>query len=434
MGIEKLKKYINNENLTVYENYTLDNIKTLLSVFDNPQDSLNIIHIAGTNGKGSVAFMLNSIFIKAGYKTGLFTSPHLLRINERIKINNSEISESDLGMYSNESCDVIDKHEKMEPTFFDIITQIALKYFRERGTEIVILETGLGGRLDSTNIVKPLISIITDISLDHISTLGDNINSIVFEKAGIIKEMTPVVTTNTNKETVKLLAEKSTEMNADFFCYNWNFYAEKIRQREGILSYDYCMNNIEINKKLEGITLNTYADFQVKNSSAAITAALLLMKKFTNITPGVIIRGLSEATIPGRFQVLSEEPFIIFDPAHNREALTSITGILKKYFASKKIIVIISLMKDKDCVKILDIINELTGNIIYFQQDDRRGYRPLEEKDNIKIPVIVETKDGLIKALKKVTGRNVLFFFTGSFRIYKLACQCAEELKIQDTR
>ncbi len=431
MGIEKLDKYINNENLTAYENYTLDNIRSLLSAFGDPQDSLNIIHIAGTNGKGSVAFMLNSILIESGYKTGLFTSPHLLRINERIKINNCEISDNDLAGYTDESCEVIEKHVGMEPTFFDIITQIALKYFRDRGTEIVILETGLGGKLDSTNVVKPLVSIITDISLDHTSTLGDNINSIVSEKAGIIKEMTPVVTTNINNNTVKLLADRAAEMGADFFSCNRDFRAENIGQSGRTLSYDYSFENEKIRKKLEGVTLNTYADFQVRNSSAAITALLLLEKEFSDITGDMIIRGLLKAEIPGRFQVLSEDPLIIFDPAHNREALTGITGILKKHFASRKITVIVSLMKDKDYIKILDTINELTGNIIYLQQDDPRGYRPSEENDYKKIPVIVETKNELLKELKKAYEKDGLFFFTGSFRLYRLASECAEEFNNQ---
>jgi dihydrofolate synthase/folylpolyglutamate synthase len=428
MGIEKLDKYINNENLTVYDNYTLESIRTLLAEFGNPQDSLNIIHIAGTNGKGSVAFMLNSICIEAGYKTGLFTSPHLLRINERIKIDNREISANDLDKYSDESYEVIENHGEIEPTFFDIITQIALKYFRDMGTEIVILETGLGGRLDSTNVVKPLVSIITDISLDHTSTLGDTIKSIVAEKAGIIKKMTPVVTTNTQKETVTFLAERSEEMGAAFFSYNRDFRAEKISHTGKTLSYDYSIAHSDFDLKLEGITLNTYADFQVRNSSAAITSALILKNRFPKINNEVIIRGLSETKFPGRFQVLSEDPLIIFDPAHNREALISISEILKKHFASKNITVIVSLMKDKDYINILDTINQLTGNIIYFQQDDRRGYRPLEEKDYMNIPVIVETKDDLLKELIKKNEKNSLYFFTGSFRLYKLASECAEKL------
>ncbi len=429
MGIEKLDRYINNESLTVYENYTLENIINLMAALGDPQESLNIIHIAGTNGKGSVAFMLNSIFIEAGYKTGLFTSPHLLRINERIKINNREISDSDLDLYSDESCEIINKSPGMEPTFFDIITQIALKYFRDNNTDIVILEAGLGGRLDSTNIVNPLVSIITDISLDHISTLGDNINSIVSEKAGIIKEMTPLVTTNTDNEIVEFLAEKAKEKNADFFSYGRNFRAEEISRSGTALSYNYSFGKSGSNRKIPGVTLNTYADFQVRNSSAAITAALLLEKNFQNIRNHEIITGLAGAEIPGRFQVLSDDPLVIFDPAHNREALRSIVEILKKHFALKKIVIVVTLMKDKDCDEIFRAISEIADLIIYYQLDDPRGYRPSREEGFQKFSAVVENEDELLKELEKMREESMLFFFTGSFRLYKIASESAEKLK-----
>ncbi len=434
MGIEKLDRYINNESLTVYENYTLKSIINLMAAFGDPHELLNIIHIAGTNGKGSVAFMLNSIFIEAGYKTGLFTSPHLLRINERIKINNREISDRDLDLYSDESCEIIDRSPGMEPTFFDIITQIALKYFRDNNTDIVILEAGLGGRLDSTNVVTPLVSIITDISLDHISTLGDNIKSIVSEKAGIIKEMTPLVTTNTDSEIVELLAEKSKQKNADFFGYGRDFRAEKISQSGTTLSYNYIFEKKERKRKLPGVTLNTYADFQVRNSSAAITAALLLEDNFKNIGNHEIITGLAGAVIPGRFQVLSDDPFVVFDPAHNRQALRSIVEILKKHFTLKKIAIVITLMKDKDCEEILLAISEIADQIIYYQLNDPRGYRPLPEEGSLKFSAIVENEDELLKELEKIKEESTLIFFTGSFRLYKIASESAGKLNRDELR
>jgi len=191
---EKLSRFINNENRTNYSQ-DLDHVRAVLELAGNPHAAFQSIHIAGTNGKGSVAHMLNSIFMNSGYRTGLYTSPHLLEINERIKIQDENIPDQVFGGYVDDISASLDSTGIM-PTYFDVLTACAFRYFSENHVDIAVIETGLGGRLDSTNVVTPCCSVITGISLDHMDILGNTLEAIAREKAGIIKYKVPVVTAN----------------------------------------------------------------------------------------------------------------------------------------------------------------------------------------------------------------------------------------------
>jgi len=238
MNTDKLNTFINNENRTDFRQYGLDHVAKLLDHFGSPNRSITTIHVAGTNGKGSVAHMLNSIFMSAGYATGLYTSPHLLEINERIRIRNSAISDEDFARYVDEIVAYAGADPALHPTYFDILTVCAFRYFCDLRVDIAIIETGLGGRLDSTNVIVPLSTIITEISMDHVHILGNTLEEITREKAGIIKEKVPVVTSNTDPGILKILIETSYEMNAPIFSLNRDFSAKNIIERGAGYRYD----------------------------------------------------------------------------------------------------------------------------------------------------------------------------------------------------
>ncbi len=425
MGIEKLDKYINNENLTQYKYYTLESITELLNIFGNPHYNFKSIHIAGTNGKGSVAYYLNNIMINSGYKTALFTSPHLLKINERIRVNNADIENTLLDRYIDETVEVIDRTGTLKPTFFDIITLIAFRYFSDIKADIAVIETGLGGRLDSTNIITPLCSVITDISYDHSQTLGKSIEEITSQKAGIIKSNIAAVTSNNDPGILKLLEERSSRCKSRLYIFNRDFSVEVISPIDSGYTFNYILKYNDKINRINNVIINSTADFQIKNSSLAITCGLLVSNEMKNITPDTVRAGIKDTTIPGRFQILKEDPAVIFDPAHNEEALSAIIKALRKRFEDKKLFIIISLMKDKNYREIINKILEMKAPIIYYELDDERCYKPSLEQSTDKFYAIVNNEIKMTEILDEIIADNILFFFTGSFRLYKIAINYA---------
>jgi len=245
-----LNKYLNNEKKVNISNYGLNSIIHLLGHLKNPQKNFKSLHIAGTNGKGSTAFMIASILQKSGYKTGLYTSPHLLRINERIKINLTDINDELLLRYISE-IDRFSDSEGCVPTYFDVLTAAAFKYFSDEHVDIAVIETGLGGRLDSTNVVTPELSIITDISLDHTRILGDNLRDITIEKCGIIKPGVPVITSNTDPEILTVIDEFSRRLDSELYAYSRNFFTCNITNEKNYLSKPNIDNAVKANREKE---------------------------------------------------------------------------------------------------------------------------------------------------------------------------------------
>lgn len=426
MGIEKLSRFINNENLVEYKDYTLSNIISLLEQFGNPHQMIRCIHIAGTNGKGSTAYMLNSILINSGYTTGLFISPHLIRINERMQINNREIDDSALDRYIDDILQCLERNKNITPTYFDIITLIGFLFFRDNKADVAVIETGLGGRLDSTNVITPLCSVITDISLDHIYILGDSLEAIVAEKSGIIKPGIPCVTSNSGGAAEKILSKKCREMNSDIFIYEKDYHTGNIRHIDDGYDYDYTLNTGSGQTIIRDIRLNLRGIFQIRNSSMVITAILAIQKYFPGITIESIKKGLSHLKIPGRFQVLSLNPTIIFDPAHNTGAIEAILGIIDERYRGRNIFYILTLMKDKEYDKILSMILDRGSNIVYYELDDSRAYKPSIDMGKHRIQTIVKDRKDIVKFVHDNNKSDAVFIFTGSFRLYETALDCAQ--------
>jgi dihydrofolate synthase / folylpolyglutamate synthase len=425
--LKNLDILANNEKTSGgFKNYNLKDIIYLLKVFGNPHKTFKTIHIAGTNGKGSVAHMLNSILIAGGRKTGLYTSPHLQRITERIKINDKEIPLNKLKKYTDELFEVLEKNNKVHPTYFDALTLFALRYFSEKKVDIAIIEVGLGGRLDSTNVINPEISVITDISLDHIHILGNTVREIAREKAGIIKKHGKLITSNQSRDVIDVLSKKSKEQSADMHAFNRDFFAFNIRNENQQITYDFTINTEEI-VTIKNITLKTAGRFQIINSSLAIASIILLRKSGVIINESEMKKGLLDVNIPGRMQQLSQKPVILFDPAHNPAAMNATLNAVKEKYPGKKINAVVSFMIDKDYSTMFRILKKnINGKILYYELNDKRCFKISEYNYKNKKSICRDIEstnnfDELSRIISKLIKIYSVLLITGSFRLYEIA-------------
>lgn len=346
----------------------LDRVKSVLQKFGNPQDSFKSIHIAGTNGKGSVSKIIYSLLRAHGVKTGLFSSPHLTRFTERILVNDEEISESD----------VVRLVEKIKPfgdelTFFEYITVMAFLYFQEKQVDYAVLETGMGGRLDSTNVVTPTISVITSIGLDHQDYLGNDLKSIAGEKTGIIKEGVPVVSSSQEKEAEEVIKKKAEERGSQIFIYGRDFTGElKYMSFDGIIFnfYPSTSQPLEISPQPD-LYLSLSGIYQVENASVALKAFMTFFPLWDDLK---IRNALKNVIIPGRLEVISKEPLIILDIAHNPQAIRALIKTVR-FLTTKKPVVVFSIMKDKDLNGFLSEFEDYAEEIIFTSPQYERALK-----------------------------------------------------------
>jgi dihydrofolate synthase/folylpolyglutamate synthase len=431
---KKLNSLINNEMTghLGFRDYSLKNIISLLNYYNKPHKKIKTIHISGTNGKGSVAHMLHGILVSSGYKTGLYTSPHLLRINERIRINAKMITDKELNRYLEDLLSVLKRKGTIKPTYFDILTLFAFRYFYESRVDIAILETGLGGRLDSTNVVNPLISIITDISLDHVNVLGKTISEITYEKAGIIKKKSKIVTSNVKPDILNIIDAASQKTNSKLFTYTRDFRSINIKKIDkGGFSFDFLLEENATKKFLiENISLNSICRFQVKNASLAIASSLLL--DGFHIRDAHIKRGILRSKVPGRLHVLLRDPLIIFDPAHNPVALNAVIKALSDNYPDKKHIAVIAFMKDKNYRSMFKQLDKFADVLLYYELDDmrslkltKREYMHLQASNKL---LSFNNLEDLLAALKGRIDKDSLILFSGTFRLYEIAKKTSSRL------
>jgi len=413
-----LQSLANNESLASnYTHYSPDTIVSVLNLLSNPQHKLPCIHIAGTNGKGSTAYMIAAILQAAGYTVGLYTSPHLIRYNERITINGKEITDEEISEYS-QMLETLCKTHSYTPTFFDAFTIIAFLHFYN-SVDIAVIETGLGGRLDSTNVVNPLVSVITPISYDHTAILGTTLEEIAYQKAGIIKKHIPVVSAIQKPEVKEVLQREAILKQSPivFVNHDINFLIKS----QSPLTFDSEYNHTIFGeyKKIQNIHCSLMGDFQAANATVAIATALILKNNNWAIVPEHIYHAMSNLYIPGRSEVLSRKPLIIFDCAHNPEALENTLRNMCKQYANYEKIFCISFMKDKDVTKMLSIIQHFTSKpLLYLQIPDNRCYIPDEEIKNIfSMDVFTET-ESIANLIKPHLYSNTMIIFTGTFRLY----------------
>lgn len=320
-----------------YINLGLERISAVLDLLGNPQDKLKCIHVAGTNGKGSVCAIIASILTEAGMKTGLYTSPHIFEYTERIKINGCEISKDDFAKYIFEICEIADKND-IHLTEFEILTAVMFKYFSDNNVEVVVLETGLGGRFDATNVIKRnLCSIITHIDLDHTDRLGNTRSKIAFEKAGIIKPDCPVLTCEGYEE----IKDRADECNSLFVM---------------VAPYEDTAN------------LSLKGTCQQENLSLALAAVRLLFPKFPQ---SVIQDGIKSVKHPCRFQVCDNN--LIIDASHNPNGAMALRESLDFYYPDKKRCFVFGCLKNKDYKKMMEILFEKRDEIYFYHFNNKNS-------------------------------------------------------------
>lgn len=311
---------------------------TLLEAFGNPQQRVPFIHVAGTNGKGSTVNFMRELLMEAGVRVGAFTSPHLQKMNERLTIDSIDISDELLIAYVNDVATVIER-EQLEPNFFEIMTVLAWRYFAEQNVEIALIEVGIGGRIDSTNVATPLVSVITSIGFDHTDLLGNTLQSITHEKAGVIKPHVPVVTAVTQKEANELIAHIAAEQRAPHYAYDeqFTFVEERVDAQQQVGRITCSSRDVQVK-------LNMLGAHQQRNASVALQTVLLLPN--VTLIDAQVEAALTRAMWAGRFEQLLPNVFI--DGAHNEQGTAALIHTLTHALPNKNYHFIYAAMHDKD--------------------------------------------------------------------------------------
>ena len=393
---------------------SLSNLSAYLELANHPERNLRVIHIAGTNGKGSVSAYIDSILRQAGYTTALFTSPHLIKINERFRINFKECSDEELILAWCQVKSFMEKGEKQgfQPlTFFEILFLMGMIIFSQKEIDYCILETGLGGRLDATNVFEePLLTIITSISLEHTQILGDSIEAIAGEKAGIIKEGVPVIFDGSNETAAEVIRQTARAKRAPYYCISLE--SLKIHKITG-KTIDFCYTN---GYDVVDLKIPFPAEYQMMNASLAYRALSVLQVE-TGIGKAEIISAMEHTRWMGRMQ--QAEPFIYFDGAHNADGIAHFVKNVQK-IAEEKPVLLFSMMEEKnhkEAVKVL--CKEVSwDSIVLTRIPDSRGIDPLKLQDefmaNDRETVVIEDCAQAYRYVKEYRKDNQMVFCAGS--------------------
>ncbi|KNY28246.1 bifunctional folylpolyglutamate synthase/dihydrofolate synthase [Pseudobacteroides cellulosolvens] len=387
----------------------LENITALLSLMGDPHKSLKFIHVAGTNGKGSTVAFISSILMESGYKTGIYTSPYLERFTERIKIGIEEISDTDVARityFVKEKVDELIRNGGNHPTEFEIVTAVAFQYFFENNCDVVVLEVGLGGRFDSTNVIDcPLAAVITTISYDHMNILGDTLEKIAYEKAGIIKENTDVVLYPQSDEALKVFEE---------VCNDKNSRLNKILVSDFDILESSIWGSTFFHKKYGRFEIHIPGEHQAVNAVTALEAVNILKEKgFDRICETAVDRGLKKAVWPGRLEVVCKDPVFLIDGAHNREGALTLAKNLKEYFPGKRIIIIVGVLKDKDYKAIIEPLVPIASEFIAVKPQSNRGMEAQELAIILRsycneVSVSDRIEDAIRYSMKKVSKSGII--------------------------
>jgi len=391
----------------------LERIEYIAKKLDNPHKNYKIIHIAGTNGKGSVCKFLEAILSESGYKTGCYTSPHIQRFSERITINNKEISDENIVSLVEKIKPIADEMIKNNdtPTFFEIVTAMAFQYFSDEKVDFAVVEVGLGGNYDATNIVEPVVSVITNISLEHTDVLGKTIQDIALQKAGIIKDGVSVVTA-TEGEALKVIKNVAKEKNASI-----NIVNEKVWKR---ISFDLNGQEFHIKGALADYNVKTsmLGKHQGENIALAIVAIEKLQMNRVYIPETSIIEGVAKTTNTGRLEIVQHNPLVLLDGAHNPAGMNVLKEALKD-FEYDKIILVLGILSDKDINSMLSTIVPVADTIVVTRSHNNRACEPTKLKEMIetvykKNIVVKDHISDAIKYAESIVKKDDLICVTGS--------------------
>lgn len=330
----------------------LTNTIALCTHLGNPQKQFKSIHVAGTNGKGSTSHSLASIFQAAGYKTGLYTSPHLKSFTERIRINGQEINKEDVVEFVAINKGFLDQ---LQPSFFEMTVGLAFWYFAKEEVDIAIIEVGMGGRLDSTNVISPELCVITNIGFDHTQFLGDTLPLIAGEKAGIIKEAVPVVVSQTQKEIQSVFIQKAASMQANLVFADQRWEVRKIREA----AFRKASYTVKVGKEIFDLEFDLQGDYQRFNLPGILESVEQLRQQGWKLTKQALQLGLAHVSeytgLKGRWQILQTQPLTIADTGHNEAGILEVVNQLKNYTYSQ-LWMVIGMVNDKDISKVLELL------------------------------------------------------------------------------
>lgn len=392
----------------------LERVGELLGKLGDPQDSLRFVHVAGTNGKGSVCAMTDSVLRAAGYHTGLYTSPYLERFNERMVCDGEEISDEELAELTSYVKPFAEEMED-KPTEFELITAVAMLFFARHRCDPVVLEVGMGGRLDATNIIKtPLISVITGISLDHTAILGDTVAAIAREKAGIIKPGVPVIFGGESYEALEVIKDTAKACGCDFFAVD----REKIR----VTSCDLSGTGLEYAG--ERVKLGLLGLYQPYNAATVISVIQVLRHRGLDISDAALGKGMADAKWKGRFEKLSErDPLFLIDGSHNPEGIAAAIASIKHYFGEEKVCLLTGVLRDKDHKSMAKELSKVAADAFVIKPPNPRALEPsLYAKEFEECAVSAKPFDSISEAVKSAVGeakkRNIPLVALGSLYMY----------------
>ena len=406
-SIDECTEFIFKLRASTYKGEPLEAVRKILLELGNPHENVKFIHFAGSNGKGSTLNATRQILMQHGLRVGAFISPHLERVNERITINHEQITDAEFLSYANRVDEIIQKKlEGLYPSFFEIMTVIACLHFSSKTIDVALMETGIGGRIDSTNVITPEVSVITTISLEHTEILGDTIEKIAFEKAGIIKKEKPVVAGVKQIKAKEVIKQKAVECQSEAFLLNEEIKAENIKK--GFPQYfDFSFGSYQF----KNIPLAMQGEHQIDNAALAITASLLFDESIQGAT---ICEALQKAKWEGRFERLSEQ--IIIDGAHNSEGTDALIQTLKEVFPTKTYKFVYAALQDKDHELSIQMMDEVAASMSFTQIDLPRATKAYELASKSSHPNITIDENWLKLIESEISSLQAdeLLIITGS--------------------
>lgn len=386
----------------------------LLAQLGNPEKGMRFVHVAGTNGKGSTCSMLSSVLRCAGYNVGLYTSPYIVRFNERMQINGEPISDSELAEIVSLVKPIAEKMED-KPTEFELITAVAFLYYKRHNCDVVVLEVGMGGRLDSTNVIEsPLVSVITGIALDHTAVLGNTIQEIAFEKAGIIKKDCPVVYGGRDDIAFKVISDVAIANGCDVYRTQLDNLKINSVDIEGT-NFDYSF--------YLGLKLSLLGKYQLENAATVLETVKCLNKQGFMINVAAIQKGLASAKWRARFELLANNPPVIFDGSHNIQGVTAAADSIKQFFGDEKVALLMGVLADKDYKDMVGILSPLAEKVFAVTPDSPRALSS-EKLADVFLGFGVESRgynsisEGVASAYIYAKTQNVPLVMLGSLYMY----------------
>ncbi len=397
----------------------LEYVGHLLGLLGDPQDDFRSLHVTGTNGKGSTTAMVASILAEAGFRVGMFTSPHLSTFTERIQINGRQISVEDIMRFVDEIRPLCEEMEAdpglRNPTFFEIVTAMAFKYFSERGVDFAVLEVGMGGRLDATNVVKALVSVITNVSLEHTEVLGGTVLEIAEKKAGIVKEGGVLVTATQDDDVYTLFEKICAAVGSRIFRVGADIKFEKLSA--GLEGQRFRLEGIR--DEYEGLSLSLMGEHQLLNAAAAVGAEEARGVHGVNVPREAIERGLRKVSWPGRLEVVQRNPLVVLDGAKDVEAMKAVKEALLGEFSYERLVAVVSISTDKKIPQMMGELSQavdryvVTTHGVMGRATDPTLIVEEAEKSGKPSEIVPDVKDAIRRAVE-LAGEDGMVIVVGS--------------------